>query len=64
MVTFVMGTTGSAVTRPETSKQMMKLIRVKIGAKVKGNRGTRSQEVSGVGIDQMISEEGGQERKR
>lgn len=33
---------------------MMKLSRVKIRAKVKGNSGARSQGVSGVGIDQRI----------
>lgn len=41
----------------------MKLNRVRIRAKIEGNSGARSQGVRGVGIDQRLSEEGGQARK-
>lgn len=47
--------------RSDTSEQMIELIRAKIRAKVKDYDGAGSQGVNGVGIEQRVSEGGGQE---
>lgn len=51
-------------TRPETNEQMIKLIRAKISPKGQGQWWFWKPRLSRVGIDQMISEGGGQERGR